>query len=58
MIDYTQGSNRQYHTQLCESDVGEYVILTGDPKRVKDILLQIIVNMLHIQDISMGSYAV
>lgn len=37
MIDYTQGSNRQYHTQLSESDVGEYVILTGDPKRVKDI---------------------
>ena len=35
MIDYTQGSNRQYHTQLCESDVGEYVILTGDPKRYR-----------------------
>ena len=37
MIDYTQGSNKQYHTQLSESDVGEYVILTGDPGRVKDI---------------------
>ena len=37
MIDYTEGSNKQYHTQLSENDVGDYVILTGDPKRVKDI---------------------
>ena len=34
MIDYTEGSNKQYHTQLSENDVGDYVILTGDPKRV------------------------
>ena len=37
MIDYTEGSNKQYHTQLEENGVGDYVILTGDPKRVKDI---------------------
>lgn len=37
MIDYTEGSNKQYHTQLSVNDVGDYVILTGDPKRVKDI---------------------
>lgn len=37
MIDYTQGSNKQYHTLLSEYDVGKYVILTGDPGRVKII---------------------
>ena len=37
MIDYTEGSNKQYHTQLEENGVGDYVILTGDPKRVKEI---------------------
>lgn len=37
MIDYTEGSNKQYHIQLSVNDVGDYVILTGDPKRVKDI---------------------
>lgn len=35
MIDYTEGSNKQYHTQLEENGVGNYVILTGDPKRCK-----------------------
>ena len=60
MIDYTEGSNKQYHTQLEENGVGDYVILTGDPKRVKDIasylddiLLRTTVNMLHIQAILM-----
>lgn len=32
MIDYTEGSNKQYHTQLEENGVGDYVILTGIPK--------------------------
>lgn len=65
MIDYTEGSNKQYHTQLEENGVGDYVILTGDPKRVKDIasylddayLLRTTVNMLHIQAILMEYYA-
>ena len=33
MIDYTEGSGKQYHTGVGPGDVGEYVILTGDPKR-------------------------
>lgn len=33
MIDYAQGSGKQYHIQLKPGDVGEYVLLPGDPKR-------------------------
>ena len=33
MIDYTEGSGKQYHTGVGPGDVGEYVILTGDTKR-------------------------
>lgn len=37
MIDYTEGSKKQYHTGVGEDDVGKYVILPGDPKRCKKI---------------------
>jgi len=37
MVDYTQGSGRQYHIGLNSSETGKYVILTGDPKRCKSI---------------------
>ena len=37
MVDYTQGSGKQYHTQLGPGDVGKYVILPGDPKRCEKI---------------------
>ena len=37
MIDYTEGSGKQYHTGVGPGDVGEYVILPGDPKRCKKI---------------------
>ena len=37
MIDYTQGSGRQYHIGVGPDDVGEYVILPGDPSRVPKI---------------------
>lgn len=37
MIDYTQGTGKQYHIGLAKGDVGRYVILTGDPKRCKKI---------------------
>ena len=37
MIDYTQGSGKQYHTNLGPGDVGRYVILPGDPKRCAKI---------------------
>lgn len=37
MIDYTEGSGKQYHTGLGPGDVGRYVILPGDPKRCKKI---------------------
>lgn len=37
MIDYTEGSGKQYHIGVGKGDVGEYVILPGDPKRCKKI---------------------
>lgn len=37
MIDYTEGSGKQYHTQVGPGDVGRYVILPGDPKRCEKI---------------------
>lgn len=37
MIDYTEGKGKQYHINLGNGDVGEYVILTGDPKRCASI---------------------
>lgn len=37
MIDYTEGAGVAYHTGLKQGDVGEYVILPGDPKRCAKI---------------------
>ena len=37
MVDYTEGSGKQYHLQIGPGDVGEYVILPGDPKRCEKI---------------------
>lgn len=37
MIDYSEGSGLQYHLQLGPEDVGEYVILPGDPGRCRQI---------------------
>lgn len=37
MIDYAQGSGRQYHIGTRPEDVGRYVLLPGDPKRCKKI---------------------
>lgn len=37
MVDYTEGSNKQYHTGVGTDDIGKYVILPGDPKRCKKI---------------------
>lgn len=37
MIDYTEGSGKQYHTGVGPGDIGGYVILPGDPKRCKKI---------------------
>lgn len=37
MIDYTEGTGKQYHTGVGPGDVGEYVILPGDPKRCAKI---------------------
>jgi len=33
MIDYTEGSGKQYHIGVGKEDIGEYVILPGDPGR-------------------------
>ena len=37
MIDYTEGSGKQYHTGVGPGDIGGYVILPGDPKRCEKI---------------------
>ena len=37
MIDYAEGSGKQYHTGVGPADIGKYVILPGDPKRCKAI---------------------
>lgn len=37
MVDYTEGSGKQYHIGVGTGDVGKYVILPGDPKRCKKI---------------------
>ena len=37
MIDYTEGAGHQYHVGVRPGDVGRYVILPGDPKRVPKI---------------------
>lgn len=36
-MDYAAGTGKQYHIQCGMGDVGKYVILTGDPKRVSKI---------------------
>ncbi len=37
MVDYTEGSGKQYHTNIGPEDIGRYVILPGDPKRCQKI---------------------
>jgi uridine phosphorylase len=37
MVDYTEGSGKQYHTGVGPEDIGHYVILPGDPKRCAKI---------------------
>lgn len=37
MIDYTEGTGKQYHTGVGPDDIGKYVIMPGDPKRCAKI---------------------
>lgn len=37
MVDYTEGSGKQYHIGVGKGEVGKYVILPGDPKRCEKI---------------------
>jgi len=37
MIDYAEGSGKQYHTGVGPKDIGKYVIMPGDPKRCEKI---------------------
>ncbi len=37
MIDYAQGTGKQYHIGVGKEDIGQYVILPGDPKRCAKI---------------------
>ncbi|NLC95964.1 MAG: uridine phosphorylase [Erysipelotrichaceae bacterium] len=36
-MDYAQGTNKQYHIGVGKEDIGEYIILPGDPKRCEKI---------------------
>jgi len=37
MIDYSEGSGKQYHIGVGKDDIGHYVILPGDPGRCEEI---------------------
>lgn len=37
MVDYTEGSGKEYHIGVGKGEVGKYVILPGDPKRCEKI---------------------
>ena len=37
MIDYSEGTGKQYHIQVEAGEVGRYVLLPGDPKRCEKI---------------------
>ncbi len=37
MVDYTEGSGKQYHTGVGPCDIGKYIIMPGDPKRCQKI---------------------
>lgn len=37
MVDYTEGSGKEYHIGLAPNQIGKYVILPGDPKRCASI---------------------
>lgn len=37
MIDYSEGTGKQYHIQVAAGEVGRYVLLPGDPKRCEKI---------------------
>ena len=37
MLDYAEGSGKQYHTGVGPEDIGKYVIMPGDPKRCAKI---------------------
>lgn len=37
MVDYTEGSGKQYHTGVGPDDIGKYIIMPGDPKRCAKI---------------------
>jgi uridine phosphorylase len=41
MQNYSGEENLQYHLQIRPGDIGEYVILTGDPKRCSKIAAQL-----------------
>ena len=38
MVDYSEGSGKQYHTGVEKGDIGRYVIMPGDPKRCEKIM--------------------
>jgi len=49
MTDYTDGTGLQYHLGIKKGDVGRYVILPGDPKRVP-LIAQYLDNAVKVAD--------
>ena len=41
MINYSVNPDKQYHIQVAPGEVGEYVILPGDPGRCELIVLTV-----------------
>ena len=50
MVDYTEGSGKQYHTGVGPEDIGKYVIMPGDPKRCK-LIAQYLDDMKPVADV-------
>ena len=50
MVDYTEGSGKQYHTGVGPEDIGKYVRMPGDPKRCK-LIAQYLDDMKPVADV-------
>ena len=50
MIDYSEGSGKQYHTGVGPEDIGKYVRMPGDPKRCK-LIAQYLDDMKPVADV-------
>ena len=62
MVDYTEGSGKQYHTGIGPEDIGKYVIPSAVPRSLNILRMriwwQIVENLLHTQECWMGKKSV